>query len=82
DRRKAALLLDHGAGIDAVDEEFRSTPLGLAARFGRPDIVALLIERGADVMKAGAPWATPLAWARRKGHARVEATLMQAGAER
>ncbi len=35
DRRKAALLLDHGADIDAVDEEFRSTPLGIAARSGQ-----------------------------------------------
>ncbi|HEY0874698.1 MAG TPA: hypothetical protein VGD94_14595 [Vicinamibacterales bacterium] len=33
DVRKATLLLDAGADIDAVDEEFRSTPLGLAARF-------------------------------------------------
>jgi uncharacterized protein len=82
DRHKAALLLDHGAAIDAVDEEFRSTPVGLAARFGHADIVAFFIERGADVMKSGAPWATPLAWARRRGHARIEAMLLRAGAER
>ena len=80
DRRKAALLLDHGAGIDAVDEEFRSTPLGIAARSGQRSIVELLIERGADVTKAAAPWATPLAWARRKGHSRIELILQKAGA--
>ena len=35
DVAKAQLLLAHGARIDAVDEEFRSTPLGVAARFGK-----------------------------------------------
>ena len=65
---KARLLLDHGADIDAIDEEYCSTPLGVAARFGRQDAVKLLLERGADPVAAGADWATPLAWARRKGH--------------
>jgi hypothetical protein len=27
-----------------------------------------LLERGADPTAAGAPWATPVAWARKKGH--------------
>src|SRR6266542_4834390 len=55
--RKVQLLLDYGAEINPIDEEFCSTPLGFAARWGRRDVVALLIERGADVNKAGAPWA-------------------------
>jgi hypothetical protein len=33
DVRKAVLLLDHGADLDAIDDEFRSTPLGIAARW-------------------------------------------------
>jgi ankyrin repeat protein len=70
---KARLLLDHGADIDALDEEYRSTPLGMAARWGRTAMVAFLLERGADPNLAGAPWATPLAWARKKGHPEVEA---------
>ncbi len=74
------LLLDHGADINAVDEEFRATPLGFAARWGYRDIVTLLLERGADVNKAGAPWATPLAWARKKGHVEIEADFLRAGA--
>jgi uncharacterized protein len=78
--RKAQLLLDYGAEIDPLDEEFRSTPLGFAARWGRRDVAALLLERGADDNKAGAAWATPLAWARGKGHAEIAADLRQAGA--
>jgi ankyrin repeat protein len=80
DVSKARLLLDHGADIDPVDEEYRSTPLGLAARWGQQEMVAFLLERGADPNKAGARWATPLAWARKKGHAHITTTLLQAGA--
>ena len=75
---KARLLLDHGATIDAIDEEYRSTPLGMAARWGRKDMVAFLVERGADPNIAGDPWAAPLAWARKKGHRDVESVLNRA----
>ena len=78
--RKIELLLDHGAEIDLIDEEFCSTPLGFAARWGRRDVVAFLISRGADLNKAGASWATPLSWAHKKGHAEIAADLLQAGA--
>jgi ankyrin repeat protein len=71
DIAKAALLLDHGADIDALDEEYRSTPLGMAARWGRLDMVIFLLERGADPNKSGAPWATPIRWAQRKAHQRI-----------
>jgi len=60
DVRKAALLLDYGADINAIDEEYCSTPLGYAARRGHREMVTLLVQRGADVNKAGAPWATPI----------------------
>jgi ankyrin repeat protein len=77
---KARLLLDHRATIDAIDEEYCSTPLGVAARRGQAAIVELLLERGADPSAAGAPWAAPLAWANRKGHERVADILRAAGA--
>ena len=79
--RKASLLLDHGADINAIDDEYQSTPLGYAAHFGRREAVALLLERGADPNKAGAPWATPMAWARKRGHAEIESDLCQAQRE-
>jgi ankyrin repeat protein len=79
DVAKAKLLLDHGAAIDAVDEEYRSTPLGIAARWGRLDVVTLLLARGANPDASGATWSTPLAWARRNGHPAIEAELRRAG---
>jgi len=78
--QKAQLLLDYGAELNPIDEEYYSTPLGFAARWGQRDIVALLLERGADANQAGAPWAKPLAWAHKKGHAETAADLQQAGA--
>jgi ankyrin repeat protein len=77
---KAALLLDRGADLEALDEEFRSTPLGVAARFGKREMVEFLLDRGADPNKAGAHWATPLEWARKKGHADIASVLRSAGA--
>ena len=78
---RAELLLDHGADIDAVDEEYRSTPLGFAARWGNAEMAAMLLGRGADPNLSGAAWSTPLAWARKKGHAEIEMELMRAGAK-
>jgi len=77
---KARLLVDHGAAIDAIDEEYQSTPLGLAARRGQRALVEFLLGRGANLVASGAPWATPLAWARRYGHTDIEAKLVAAGA--
>ncbi|MGB7069109.1 MAG: ankyrin repeat domain-containing protein [Pyrinomonadaceae bacterium] len=79
DAPKAALLLDHGAEIDAIDDEFSSTPLGFAAKWGNREVVSLLLDRGADPNKAGAPWATPLAWALRKGHEEIADDLRGKG---
>ncbi len=77
---KATLLLAHGAEIDAIDDEYRSTPLGVAARHGQDALVSLLLAHGADPVAAGAPWAVPLAWAERRGHRHVADLLRQAGA--
>lgn len=72
---KAALLLDHGADINAIDEAYLSTPLAMAARWGRTEMVRLLLDNGAQKDLAGAPWALPLAWARSRGHSEIEMLL-------
>jgi ankyrin repeat protein len=78
--QKAGLLLDHGADINAIDDDYQSTPLGYAAHWGKREMAAFLLERGADANKSGAAWATPLAWAHRKGHSDIEADLHRATA--
>jgi len=77
---KARLLLDHGAEVNAIDGEYRSTPLGFAARWNQREVALLLIERGADANRAGADWSRPLAWAQRKGHADMVELLRAHGA--
>jgi ankyrin repeat protein len=81
DIQKAELLIKYGADIDPVEEEYRSTPLGMAARWGHVEMVDYLLVKGADINKAGASWATPLAWAKKKRHAEIEKILIDAGAK-
>ena len=72
----AEMFLEFGADINARDEEYRSTPLGWAARNGLADMVALLLEKGAAVsLPDDEPWATPLAWAEKRGHSDIAAML-------
>ncbi|MDQ3696738.1 MAG: ankyrin repeat domain-containing protein [Gemmatimonadota bacterium] len=69
DLESAALFIDHGADLDARDEEDCSTPVGFAARHGKTEMVEFLLRRGATPRLLDDPrWATPLAWARRRGH--------------
>ncbi|HEY6390643.1 MAG TPA: ankyrin repeat domain-containing protein [Bryobacteraceae bacterium] len=74
----AAMLLDAGARLDIRDNLLKSTPLGWACRWGRIELVKLLLQRGADPVEADAePWATPKAWAEKMGHADVLAMLRE-----
>ncbi|MGA2740703.1 MAG: ankyrin repeat domain-containing protein [Bryobacteraceae bacterium] len=81
--RFAAILLDKGARLDARDELLRSTPLGWACRWGRRELVEMLIARGAPASEPDAePWATPLAWADKMGHGEIAQLLRERGAVR
>jgi ankyrin repeat protein len=72
----ATVLLDAGARLDVRDNLFKSTPLGWACRWGRVDLVKLLLERGADPIEADAEaWARPKAWAEKMGHSEIVALL-------
>lgn len=77
DIKKAELLIKYRAEIDPVDEEYQSTPLGMAARWGKTEMVEFLLKQGADPNKSGAQWSTPLAWARKKGHVEIERVLLK-----
>ena len=74
-------VIKYGADIDPVDEEYQSTPLGMAARWGHIEMVNYLLAKGADPNKAGASWATPLAWAKKKKHTGIEKILRKSGAK-
>jgi ankyrin repeat protein len=75
DIKKTELLIKHGAHMNAVDEEYRSTPLGMAARWGQLDMVEYLLKQGADPNLSGASWSTPIEWARKKENAEIEQIL-------
>lgn len=91
----AAVLLDAGAHIDARDHEFKGTPLAAAVRSGpgpaekdrdtlaerQRRMVTFLLKRAAATNLPGdEPWATPLAWARKRGLADTEEILLRHGA--
>jgi hypothetical protein len=74
----AMMLLDAGAGMDQRDDLLKSTPLGWACRWGRIELVKLLLLRGADPVETDAePWARPQAWARKMGHDAVLTLLRE-----
>ena len=80
DLQKAELLIKYGAEINPVDEEYQSTPLGMASRWGHIEMVDYLLNQGAHPNKAGAFWSTPLSWAKQKGHFEIQEALLKTGA--
>lgn len=76
----ANVLLDAGARLDIRDNLLESTPLGWACRWGRVELVELLLAHSADPVEADAePWATPEAWAKKMNNSAVLAVLRAHG---
>jgi ankyrin repeat protein len=82
DLERATILIDAGADLEAIDDEYCSTPLGWAAERGQLEMVKLLLDRGANVNGSGAgnEWARPLRWAESRGHEAVARVLRERGA--
>jgi ankyrin repeat protein len=79
--RFVSMLPDCGAKLNVRDDPLKSTPLGWACRWGRKEMVELLIARGASVTEPDAePWASPLTWAARMGHTGIAELLRGQGA--
>ena len=57
-REIVQLLLDHGAGVNAVNGR-RSTPLHEAVNGEHREVISLLIDRGADVLAEGRDQMSP-----------------------
>lgn len=87
----AKYLIDQGANVNAraslIMGELTATPLSVASEAGFPDIVKLLLEKGADrdycVTHPGGPKGngTPLILALRAGHLEIAQMLVAAGAD-
>ncbi len=77
----AQIILDAKPDLTIRDHLLKSTPLAWACRWGRVDLVKLLLDRGCPVEEPQADsWATPLAWAQKSGHAAIVSLLKENGA--
>ena len=76
----AKLFLEFGADRNAIDEEYRSTPLGWAARSGQTEFVRFALANGFGTHPDSPAWASPLAWAERRGFGAIAELLGGHGA--
>ena len=76
----AEALLNAGAKVVVRDDLLKSTSLGWACRWGRVKVARLMLEHGTDPVEPDAePWATPRAWAEKRGHAEITELLRRYG---
>src|ERR1035437_8683314 len=59
-RAIAQMLILHGARVDQADPATGSTPLNEAARKGHRELVALLLDKGADPKRRDNSGASPI----------------------
>ena len=74
----AKLFLEFGADPFARDEEYRSTPLGWAAREGKEDFIRFWLNAvpGAAAAEPSTPeWANAAAWAKCRGYEKITQLL-------
>ena len=74
-------LLDNGASLAAKENMGGMTPLHVAAREGKPEMVQLLMLKGADKEALNNYECTPLYLAVLRGHVSAALALMAAGAD-
>ncbi|TGO16297.1 hypothetical protein BPAE_0505g00020 [Botrytis paeoniae] len=75
-----ALLENDRTDTESKTPELRLTPLGLAAAFGRDDVVEPLIIKGrANVNWVDETFSTPLSWAVYLGHNNVVKSILASG---
>ena len=71
----ADLFLKFGADPTHIDEEYRSTPLGWAARQGQTEFVRFLLNHDPNLRDFRPPhqpeWAKPLNWAIRRNNQEI-----------
>jgi len=79
DIKKATGLLDNGADVNVSINKY--TSLMYASMQGKPDMVKLLLDRGADVNAQGADRSTALLFAVDKGYPVIIQTLLAKGAD-
>ena len=70
--RFTVMLIDQRARLDLRDDLLESTPLEWACRWGRLEMVEVLIARGAPVDESDAkPRAMPITWAKKTNSQRT-----------
>ena len=75
----ADMLLDHGALVNHVNSDSGTTALYAAASFGRGDVVALLLKRGADPNVCGQSHNSPYETALENGYNEIATQIQRRG---